>query len=91
MDGWISNLYKSGSYSIEDGTGTTGTAEVGFYTDDEGIDYTHIECWKNDCKVVYFIAVHILIMTKFVICIPYTHLRVRKTKNLRSEKQYKWR
>lgn len=46
-----------GSYSFDDGAGITGTADVGFYTDDEGGDYIHIECWRNDREIVYFAGI----------------------------------
>jgi hypothetical protein len=45
-----------GAYSFDDGTGTTGTAEVGFYTDMDG-DYINIECWRNDREIVYFTGI----------------------------------
>lgn len=43
-----------GSYSFDDGTGTTGTAYVGFYSDGEGGDYIYIECWRNDREIALF-------------------------------------
>ncbi len=43
-----------GTYSYDDQMGTTGTAEVGFYTDEEGGDYIYIECWRNDREIAYF-------------------------------------
>lgn len=43
-----------GTYFYDDGTGTTSTAEVGFYTDADGGNYIYIECWRNDREIVYF-------------------------------------
>ena len=43
-----------GTYSLDDGTGTTGTAEIGFYTDGDCSDYIRIECWRNESEIVYF-------------------------------------
>lgn len=43
-----------GSYSFDDGTGTTGIADVGFYSDSDGGDYIYIECWRNDREVAEF-------------------------------------
>lgn len=43
-----------GTYFYDDGAGTTGTAEVGFYTDADGGNYISIECWQNDREIVYF-------------------------------------
>ena len=43
-----------GTYSFDDGMGTAGTAEVGFFTDEEGGDYIRIDCWRNDREIAYF-------------------------------------
>jgi len=43
-----------GTYFYDDQKGTTGTADVGFYTDEEGGDYIYIECWRNDREIAYF-------------------------------------
>lgn len=43
-----------GTYSFENETGTVGTAEIGFYTDEDGGDYIRIECWRNDRESAYF-------------------------------------
>lgn len=52
--GIIAEPLTYGTYSFDDGAGTTGTAEVGFFTDDEGGSYIRIGCWQNDREIVRF-------------------------------------
>lgn len=54
ISNFIAEPLTYGTYSYDDGTGTTGTANVGFYSDESGGDYISIICWRNDCEIAYF-------------------------------------
>ena len=43
-----------GIYSCEEQAGTFSTADIGFYTDEDGGDYITIDCWRNDREIVWF-------------------------------------
>lgn len=55
-DSWnlVAEPLAYGTYTYDDGAGTTSTAEIGFYTDEDGGDYIDIECCRNDRAIVYF-------------------------------------